>query len=326
MTHQDQIAAGFARLAAAVNAVAAMQGGAGVPAGGNTGQVLYKLSAADYDAGWIDPPAGADASVVIQDFVTPGSSLWVKPTGKKYHKLEMVGWGGPGGGGSALFTTSARFGGGPGSGGQSMSALFLDDELPATVPVVIGSRPVVGAGVLSNIGSAGTKGGDCKFGNLGVISGSVGAGGTSTSGAVGAATSSGIAAYYLPGIVGQAARISGTGDGGSNFSGCTGGGGGGGAPAGAGVAMPGRSAYATTLADGTVRAMPGETGPTITYAGREFGLGGGGGAYAPGAPGTDGAPGGFPGGGGGGGGASDAGFMSGNGGQGGGARVRIKSW
>lgn len=41
--------------------------GAGIPAGGTTGQVIVKSSSDDYDADWDDPPAGTPASTVVEE-------------------------------------------------------------------------------------------------------------------------------------------------------------------------------------------------------------------------------------------------------------------
>ncbi len=54
MSMQTNLAAGFARLVAACNALASRS----QPSGGATGQVLTKTGAADYASAWQTPAAG----------------------------------------------------------------------------------------------------------------------------------------------------------------------------------------------------------------------------------------------------------------------------
>ncbi len=49
--------------------------GVGVPIGGATGQVLAKASGDDYDAAWIDPPAGGSATEVRSAVDSTGSTV-----------------------------------------------------------------------------------------------------------------------------------------------------------------------------------------------------------------------------------------------------------
>lgn len=64
MSMSTQVAAGFARLVQACNALA----GRSLPAGGGTGQVLTKTAATDYSVAWQTPPGGGLATTVQVDF------------------------------------------------------------------------------------------------------------------------------------------------------------------------------------------------------------------------------------------------------------------
>lgn len=76
MSMSTQIAAGFARLAQACNALAARS----LPAGGTAGQVLTKSSLVDHAAAWQSPSGGGGGNVFIQEAEPAAASpyLWYR--------------------------------------------------------------------------------------------------------------------------------------------------------------------------------------------------------------------------------------------------------
>lgn len=69
--------------------------GAGVPAGGATGQVLAKATAADHDTQWIDPPTGGGGAVSsvngkTGDVVLTADDIEVEPTAGEPASLQVV--------------------------------------------------------------------------------------------------------------------------------------------------------------------------------------------------------------------------------------------
>ena len=54
----------------------------GLPEGGNTGRILAKLSAVDYDVGWITPPAGGGGFTIFEQLTEPVDapigSIWIE--------------------------------------------------------------------------------------------------------------------------------------------------------------------------------------------------------------------------------------------------------
>ena len=310
-----------------------------VPAGGTTGQVLAKLSNADWDDGWTTISAGGSD---VQAYKTAGTFTWTKPAGAKAVFVYVVGGGGGGGSGAVNQTSSIRGGGGGGSAAGFTQSWMNADDLPATVTVTVGaggnggaSRPsgVAGSG---NPGIAGTattfgtylRGAPGVNGNAGTLAGGGGGGGgvtISLFGSYGLTT--------LGGASGSAGNAANANDG-SSFQGMPGQGGGGGAGQTAAATTPtnggngGGKLAATSTNSGTAAAVLGGVGGngtsqtaatagTATYAWGYVGTGGGGGFYRTATNGGTGGAGGAPGGGGGGGGSADITNASGAGGQGG---------
>ena len=65
--------------------------GQGVPAGGTTGQVLAKNSAANYDTGWVTPTSGGGGG--SQLFTAAGAFNFTVPDGVTVIEVSMVGGG-----------------------------------------------------------------------------------------------------------------------------------------------------------------------------------------------------------------------------------------
>jgi len=101
----------------------------------------------------------------IQTFDAPGGD-WIKPTGARagLTLVRLWGGGGGGGGGASLATASAAKGGSGGGGAGCISRIFLTDELPDTLRVIIGFG---GAGGLG--GAAGAAGGSPIGGQSSVL-------------------------------------------------------------------------------------------------------------------------------------------------------------
>jgi hypothetical protein len=96
-------------------------------------------------------------SADIQTFDFPGGT-WNKPAGQRtgLTLIRLWGSGGGGGGGASLATAVIAKGGAGGGGGACISQIFLTDELPDTLRVIISSGGIGGAGGLA--GAAGTGG------------------------------------------------------------------------------------------------------------------------------------------------------------------------
>lgn len=125
---------------------------------------------------------GTIPSVSVQTFTTIG--IWTRPTGKSIARVLCIGAGGGGGSGANGATgTNKPGGGGGGGGGASINDFYITD-LPATVPITIGTG---GAGAVAQSGtvpgSAGANGTATTFGTYlsadGGQGGSVGGGGAS---------------------------------------------------------------------------------------------------------------------------------------------------
>ena len=312
-----------------------------VPAGGTTGQVLTKLSNADWDDAWATPSGGGGANV--QSFgtsTTSGTFTWTKPANAKQVHVHLWSGGGGGGSGSCNSTSIGRSGGGGGAGGTYMFVILDPAELNATESVVVGAGGNGGAGVTTTTGNPGTAGGQTTFKNYRAVSGNFGNGGSSGSGAAGAARQSlALITLSFNGGGGNGATGGGTTavTTTSVFYAPTGGGGGaGGLAGGTGIQSGGAGgsmAFALNNSGLNVSIAGGNggnpSGPVAATAGTTStnsyigGTGGGGGYYRTAFAGSAGAAGGWPGGGGGGGGGTDTGFTSGAGGAGGNGRAII---
>ena len=312
-----------------------------VPAGGTTGQVLTKLSNADWDDAWATPSGGGGANV--QSFgtsTTSGTFTWTKPANAKQVHVHLWSGGGGGGSGSCNSTSIGRSGGGGGAGGTYMFVILDPAELGATESVVVGAGGNGGAGVTTTTGNNGTAGGQTTFKNYRAVSGNFGNGGSSGSAAAGAARQSlALITLSFNGGGGNGATGGGTTavTTTSVFYAPTGGGGGaGGLAGGTGIQSGGAGgsmAFALNNSGLNVSIAGGNggnpSGPVAATAGTTStnsyigGTGGGGGYYRTAFAGSAGAAGGWPGGGGGGGGGTDTGFTSGAGGAGGNGRAII---
>jgi hypothetical protein len=107
----------------------------------------------DEKCGWrvASPFPSAD----IQTFDFPGGT-WNKPTGQRtgLTLIRLWGAGGGGAGGASLATAAVAKGGSGGGGGGCVSQIFLTDELPDTLRVIIG---------LGGLGAQGGPGGAAGF-------------------------------------------------------------------------------------------------------------------------------------------------------------------
>jgi hypothetical protein len=100
-------------------------------------------------------------SADIQTFDAPGGT-WNKPTGQKtgLTLIRLWGGGGGGGGGASLATAVVAKGGSGGGGAGCVSHLFLTDELPDTLTVIIGFGGGGGEGAAAGgAGNGGAQGG-----------------------------------------------------------------------------------------------------------------------------------------------------------------------
>ena len=109
----------------------------------------------DEKCGW--RVASPFPSANIQTFDTPGGT-WTKPAGPRtgLTLVRLWGGGGGGGGGASLATAVVAKGGSGGGGGVCASQLFLTDDLPDKLTVVIGVGG--GSGLRGQAGAAGGNG------------------------------------------------------------------------------------------------------------------------------------------------------------------------
>jgi hypothetical protein len=315
-----------------------------VPAGGTTGQVLGKLSNADWDDGWITVGGGGGGSFTVTSYTTPGSYSYTIPTGANQLLVHIFGAGGGGGSGARNNTTNIRTGGGGGGNGAVSVFLFRASDFSSPVSVVVSAGGAGGASVTTNgngnIGATNTT--YSSFGNFIAMNGNPGnPGSTTTSVSPSNARSLNYNFATASGSTGGAAASTSASNGGAvnafALQTPTGGGGGGGAAANVTTSMNGgnggvKTAAASAVVNGyniTVAGgsggVPGTSLPTSgpTFTNTWGSTGGGGGGYRTNQPGQNGAAGGNPGGGGGGGGGADSGFASGAGGAGGNGAVII---
>ena len=316
-----------------------------VPAGGTTGQVLTKLSNADWDDAWATP-SGGGGGINVQSFgtsTTSGTFTWTKPANAKQVEIFMWGGGGGGGSGACNTTANARAGGGAGGGATFFYTITDAAYLDATETVTVGAGGNGGGGSTGAGGIGGTIGGNTVFKIWRAVGGNLGNPGTSVGGTGGAQRTSffflatntntlggGAQGTTSAGVAGQT-NI-------STHYGPGGGGGGAGAAAGNTTQQNGGAgggfSQALSNAGLNIAIAGGQGGnpatPSQPTAGTNAaagsynaGTGGGGGFYRTATAGSAGAAGGWPGGGGGGGGACDTGFTSGAGGAGGNGRVII---
>src|SRR5690606_740139 len=101
--------------------------------------------------------ASALARVARIDIFT-ASGTWVKPSGAKVVYVQVISGGGGGAGGSG--GSNSRGGGGGGSGGN-VTAWFVADSLPSSVPVTVGAGGLGGA-----MGQIGGDGGQSSFAGI----------------------------------------------------------------------------------------------------------------------------------------------------------------
>lgn len=123
---------------------------------------------------WI---TGAASTTDVQEFTTPGTSTWVKPSGAKLVHVLLIGGGGGGGSGGVIRTdglTTVTMTGGAGGGGAGRMEYWINaSELGATESITVGAAGVGGAGGTSapssnatgtvSTANAGTTGGFSKF-------------------------------------------------------------------------------------------------------------------------------------------------------------------
>jgi hypothetical protein len=112
----------------------------------------------DEKCGW--RVASPFPSANIQTFDAPGGN-WIKPAGPRtgLTLIRLWGAGGGGGGGASLATAVVAKGGSGGGGGACVSQLYLTDELPDQILMIIGAGGGGGPGGLAGqAGTAGTEG------------------------------------------------------------------------------------------------------------------------------------------------------------------------
>jgi hypothetical protein len=120
---------------------------------------------------------GAASTTDIQEFTTPGTSTWIKPSGAKLIHVLMIGGGGGGACGGVRRTdglSTVVMTGGPGGGGGGRMEYWISaSELGASESVIVGAGGVGGAGITAvpssnasgsiDVANPGTDGGFSRF-------------------------------------------------------------------------------------------------------------------------------------------------------------------
>jgi hypothetical protein len=136
---------------------------AALPTGGTAGQHLTKNSATNYDASWATTPP----TKVI--FLTSGTT-YTPSTGVRALLVECIGGGGGGGG---VKLGAANLGSGGGGGGGGYAATYVTGTIKASYTFQVGGG---GAGG-SNVGGAGSVGGQTFFDSPAICAANGGNGG-----------------------------------------------------------------------------------------------------------------------------------------------------
>lgn len=304
-------------------------------------------SAVNWSAGTRDVFISAPARQFtpdVQEYTSPGTSTWTKPSGARLVHVVMHGGGGGGAGGPQRTSGStANIGGaGGGAAGGRVELWLLASSLAASETAVVGAGGAGGAGLAATAadnGPAGSPGGYSRFGSFYAFGGA----GAQVAFAFltgGSSAASGSHWPDMPQIGSGAMPQLNAADGLSGTNGTAAGGGGGaggcifhassttlrkGGAGGAGGAVARSTASPSGGAGGATAGAAGANGSAATdyYYG---GDGGGGGANGPATAAGAGGNGGYPGAGGGGGGASNYGYASGAGGSGANGYVRVTTY
>ena len=142
--------------------------------GATDGDIPYRSSGA-----WTRKSAGAD----VQEFATPGSFTWTKPTHAKWVEGWIVAGGGGGASGRRGATSTARFGGTGGAAGGFLFFSVPAAALGSTASVTVGAGGAGGASITvdSTNGASGTRGENSSIqGITTVVGGAGGLGGSTT--------------------------------------------------------------------------------------------------------------------------------------------------
>ena len=134
------------------------------------------------ESGWkVLAGTNSGGSTISREYTT--NATWTKPAGLKAAMIVCFGAGGGGGSGRLDVAGTTRGGGAGGGGGMLCRMFVLEKDLPASVPVVVGTGGTGGASVTvsGNNGNSGNKGGPTYFGGLVFAEGGGGGTGGTTS-------------------------------------------------------------------------------------------------------------------------------------------------
>ncbi len=268
----------------------------------------------------------------VEIFNTSGT--WTKDPAAKSVIVYIKGGDGGGASGSRQASGTNSPGGGGGGGAGYNYAEYAASDLPASVPIIVGTAGLGGASVTtdSSAGLPGAAGGDSQFGVLADGHYLLGPGGQGGSGQSGGQTVLGFSNKQVGSNGGSGGNALGSAGNSATF-GSTGGGGGAGQPASLGTYNGGRGGIILSLLTNSASVTPGGIGSTKTAAVSasprtlDYGLvgfgAGGGWSNADGTAGAGASVQAGAAGGGGGGGGSLNGNPSGKGGDGGAGRIVV---
>jgi len=122
-----------------------------------------------------------DITYDVQDFTTPGSGTWNKPSGNILSIRVLVWGGGSGGSGGAGKNSlgGSENGGNGGGGGGFFERTFQDSDLLSSESYVVGAGGAGGAGGSNSEGTPGSPGGLSSFGTTVLVT-AYGGGGTTS--------------------------------------------------------------------------------------------------------------------------------------------------